>query len=154
MRTKRNDPARALVPTLFVGTCVLAVVMTIGKIMEIAAGTPKVGDMVVFTPSAVGPAGEDIRLLVHRQDRYGCVLDLATLQRSGGSLVVETEISTQERMFRVHWAGARTSADNGNCGKAADLIIDHRDVDLLALAAGGYGLGPKRSPVFIRSRTE
>jgi hypothetical protein len=82
-----------------------------------------------------------------RQDQFGCVLDLSVLRRSGGNLVVETEIGGNARNFGVHWAGGCTSDNTANCGGNVDLIIDRRDLDILALSAGGYGIGRKRMPL-------
>ena len=60
------------------------------------------------------------RLLVRRQDQFGCVLDLNVLRQSGGSLIVEIRPGNGASDFRVHWAGARTSDDPGNCGNDTD----------------------------------
>jgi hypothetical protein len=49
----------------------------------------------------------------------------------------------------VHWAGERTAADTGNCGNNADLILDERELDILALGAGGYGAERTRLPVAV-----
>ncbi len=108
---------------------------------------PHVGDIVSFAPSTDQQTGESIRLIVHRSGQFGCVLDLAVLRRSGGSLVVESQVA-EAGSFRVHWAGERTSSDTANCGPDADLILDGQEMDLLAAGAGGYGAEPKRLPTF------
>ena len=59
----------------------------------------------------------------------------------GGSLVVE---SLAEDGYRVHWAGIRTSRGSGDCGAARDLLISRPDLDQLASAAGGFGVGGTR----------
>jgi len=77
------------------------------------------------------------------------VLDLNVLRRSGGSLVVEGQVSETTGTFRVHWAGQRTSADTANCGEDAILILEKRELDILAMRAGGYGADQKRLPTFV-----
>ena len=88
-------------------------------------------------------------LIVQRQDQFGCVLDTGVLRQSGGSLVVEGQVIGTAGSFRVHWAGLETSAGAGNCGGDADLILDGRELDVLALHAGGYGSGIKRPPIVV-----
>ena len=98
---------------------------------------PLVGDIVAFTATPNGPTAAGTRVIVHRRDQFGCVLDVNVLRGSGGSLVIEGRIA-HSSSFHVHWAGPRTTADFGNCGTHADLVLDDRDLDALALAAGGY----------------
>jgi hypothetical protein len=150
MRGFDKHAARALLPAIVVTACGLAAIISVSTIADLEHASPHPGDILAFTPSAtIAPADQNTRLLVHRQDRYGCVLDLDVLRQSGGSLIVETEIGGDGRNFRVHWAGARTSADTGNCGSDADLIVDRHDLDVVALSAGGYGVGRKRMPIII-----
>jgi hypothetical protein len=104
---------------------------------------PAVGDIISFDTSHPAPLQTEVRLLVHRPDQFACILDLNTIRQDGGSLVVEARIPGDTSGFQLHWAGGRTSTDSADCGRNADLIVDHHDVDVLALAAGGYGVGPK-----------
>ncbi len=46
-------------------------------------------------------------------------------------------------VYRVHWAGLRTSSGSGDCGKAADLVLSRTDLQKLANTAGGFGIGPR-----------
>ena len=59
----------------------------------------------------------------------------------GGSLVVESRAKDD---YRVHWAGTRTSRGSGDCGAARDLLISRADLDQVAFAAGGFGVGGMR----------
>ena len=77
-------------------------------------------------------------------------LDLNVLQRSGGSLVVESQMIEAKGSFKVHWAGQRTAADSGNCGSNADLILSKRELRVLASAAGGYESNQQRDSFFIK----
>ena len=101
--------------------------------------TTYIGEIVSFIPSTNPPVQDGVRLIVHRRDQFGCILDLDVLRRSGGSLIVEGQVSEAVERYEVHWAGERTAADTGNCGKSADLILDGEQLDILATGAGGYG---------------
>jgi hypothetical protein len=68
------------------------------------------------------------------------MLDLATMQKSGGSLVLERRGSEPDRLYRAHWSGLRTSQDAEDCGSQADLVLSRTDIDTLATAAGGFGV--------------
>ena len=145
MRTSNNRTARALGPAIVAAASVLATAVALNVIVGLAYITPHVGDIVAFRPTQTAPF-EAARLIVHRPDQLGCVLDLNVLRRSGGSLVIETQTDTPGRTFRVHWAGPRTSDEPSNCGKEADLVVDRLDLDILSMSAGGYGVSPKPTP--------
>lgn len=145
MRQRNDTTIRILLPAaMALGFAVLAST----AVSAIAAMhlSPRIGDIVTFTPSQVQPIEDGNRLIVHRPDQFGCVLDLGTLNQSGGSLVVESEIAGSAGSFRVHWAGERTSTDTANCGEDADLILDRQALDLLAVSGGGYGADHKHLP--------
>jgi len=146
----RKKAAYLLRPMLIAVACLAAAAAGATTLTAITNINPGVGDIISFQPfSPFSPADESTRLVVHRRDQFGCVIDLNVVHESGGSLIVESRIGGSG--FRVHWAGPRTSVDIANCGPDADLIVDHRDLSVLALSAGGYGVGPKRNPVFVNS---
>jgi hypothetical protein len=60
----------------------------------------------------------------------------------GGSLVVE-ERSNDHRMYRVHWAGQRTTDGPSDCGSSADLMLSRPNLQLLINAIGGTGVERK-----------
>jgi hypothetical protein len=62
------------------------------------------------------------------------------MQKSGGSLVVETAQFKPGLLFRVHWAGKRTSSDRDDCGRSADLLLNGNQISALIFAAGGTGV--------------
>ncbi len=136
MRTRNRKATRALLPAIVAATCAIAASIALSPILGLARATPHIGDIIAFAPSADLPTDQDIHLLVQRPDQYGCVIDLAIIRQAVGSLVVETESGGGAKHFHLHWAGARTSADTGNCGGDADLIVDQQDLDILMLAAG------------------
>ncbi len=147
MRSTNKKSTRLLLPVTLAAVCLLTAVTTVSAIADLAGAMPHVGDIIAFPPSENEPAGQDMRLIVYRQDKFGCVLDLNVIRHSGGSLVVETQTSGDAASFRAHWAGQRTSADASNCGSDADLVVDHHDLDMLALSAGGFAVQPRRLPV-------
>ena len=147
MSSLNHNAVRAMRPAIVAVGCMLATATAVNAIVTMVRASPHVGDIVAFVPSAEAQSDETTRLVVHRQNRSECVLDLHVLRRSGGSMIVETESAAEQGGFAVHWAGARTSDDARNCGGNVDLAVDHRDLDILALAAGGYGVGRKRLPV-------
>jgi hypothetical protein len=55
-------------------------------------------------------------------------------------MVVETSQFEPNRIFRVHWAGVRTSKDHGDCGRSADLLLNSNQLAILIFAAGGTGV--------------
>jgi hypothetical protein len=143
---KRNT-ARAMRPAIVAAACLLTAAVAVNAIVALTHASPHLGDIVAFAPSATVPSGDGTRLVVRRKGQTDCVLDLAVLRRSGGSLVVDTEIVGDTGGFGAHWAGPRTSDAVGNCGGDAELLVDHTDLDILAMSAGGYGIGPKRMPI-------
>ena len=141
--------ARILLRILLGVGATLLTLTAMGAIAGMTHPSPCVGDIIAFTPSGAQPVADATRLIVHRPEQYGCMLDLGIMRQSGGSLVVESEIIGAAGSFRVHWAGARTGAGIADCGNDADLILDRRELDTLALHVGGYGAGTKRTPVML-----
>jgi len=127
------------------GLMTVATVLFIGSVVAqfdraFEVSNPRVGDIVMFHPGA--EPGDTPTLSVRTATGVGCQLDIPTIQRGGGSLIVESRLPNSDRPFRVHWAGARTHATaDANCGKSAELLLTGREMRLLAFAAGGYGVG-------------
>ncbi len=144
MRIRDNRIGGAVAPALLGVAAALAAAVGVTMISTAVRNNVKVGDIIAFEPSADAAPYTDSRIVVHRAGQFGCVLDLATIRQSGGSLVIESRLTGEGSNYRLHWAGQRTTADSGDCGHSADLIVDRSDLDSLALAAGGYGVGRKR----------
>ena len=62
---------------------------------------------------------------------------------NGGSLVVEGVEDKPSLQYRVHWAGSATAKTAGDCGGSANLLLSRTDLQRLANAAGGFGVGDK-----------
>ena len=68
------------------------------------------------------------------------MLDVRAMHAGGGSVVIEAREPRAGFGYLVHWAGGPSSNDGADCGTSADLLINIEDIELLAMAAGGYGL--------------
>jgi len=109
---------------------------------------PRVGDMIVFVPTA--PEADSWQLQVAtaavagRSEAAGpCVFDPNEMSANGGSLVIEARLEASPPKFQLHWAGTHTAKGKGDCGAAADLTLDRYDLQRLANAAGGFGVKPR-----------
>lgn len=71
----------------------------------------QIGDIIAFPATRV-PSVRTVSFAARRgivADSVSCILDVQTMQKSGGSMVVETSQFEPGRIFRVHWAGVRTA---------------------------------------------
>ena len=149
MRTVNEKMIRMLWPLIAGAGCMTVILTAIDAFNGLKQATPHVGDIVSFNASTVISAEDATRLTVRRSGQSGCVLAVNILRQSGGSLVVESQIAEAADRFRVHWAGARTTADSDDCGDRADLVLEGRELDILATVAGGYGAGQTRLPALM-----
>jgi len=106
---------------------------------------PGVGDMISFDPRAVMSEDLQPQTVLARNGERECVLDLSTLHKTGGSLVIEARVPGSPPRYQVHWAGKQSSADQYDCGASAELTLDSANLDMLAMAAGGWG--PRHRPL-------
>ena len=117
-------------------------------VLQLDEFRPRVGDIVTFKPGSqdsdvwemtipatvVSPAGALSQT---------CSMDPNVMAEQGGSLVVEGRTDTPGASYRVHWAGAQTAATSASCGSSANLSVSRTDLQRLANAAGGFGVGDK-----------
>ncbi len=155
---RANDSKSTGVGSVLLGIVAIALagtVGTIGLIHQVGELGPKVGDIVSFDP--LDPISRDMHArltAVPADDRPGvaCVLDVQAMHANGGSLIIEAREPGSSFAYRVHWAGARSSNDGANCGSSADLRVNLEDIEVLAMAAGGYGVpASKRAGVLWHS---
>lgn len=125
---------------------VMAVVIAVGILLLgllrlVDKRTPQPGDIIAFpakrVSSLITPSFAAKRAIA--PDSMSCILDVQTIQKSGGSLVVETS-QLNPGTFRVHWAGVRTSNNHDDCGRSADLVLNGNQIAVLIFAAGGIGV--------------
>jgi hypothetical protein len=141
-----DDKSHGLLPAALLAVVVaLAGLAGAVKIARTAVNFgPAVGDIVQFDPKGYLPLDIHTKVEATRADTSACVLDLESIHRHGGSLIVEQRYPANgTARYRVHWAGEQSAEDAANCGGDADLMLDDSNLDLLAMAAGGWGVGHK-----------
>jgi hypothetical protein len=144
MRTHDEKSSGLFGPLLLAGAAaLLSFLGAINLARAVAEMGPKVGDVLDFRPDHGLAVDMDAHLAVSRVDQSTCQIDVTTIRRSGGSLVVEQRRPGTPHVYQAHWSGLRTSGDNGDCGTSADLLLKDTDMEVLSMAAGGYGVGHK-----------
>ena len=117
-------------------------------VLQLDEFRPKVGDIVAFKPGSqdtdmwqmtipatlVSSTGEPVSV---------CSLDPNVMAEKGGSLIVEGRRDVPTLLYRIHWAGMSTTKAGANCGTSAELLVSRTDLQRLANAAGGFGVGDK-----------
>ena len=115
-------------------------------VLQLDEFRPKVGDIVAFR---AGSQDTDMwqmsvpATLVAGASGAACALDPNVIAQKGGSLIVEGRQEEPSVGYLVHWAGSETAAASGNCGASANLLVSRTDLQRLANAAGGFGVGDK-----------
>ncbi len=141
-----DDKSTGLIPaTLLAVVVALVGLASAVKIARTAVDLgPAVGDIVQFDPKSYLPTDMHTQVAATRADASGCTLDIEAIHRAGGSLVVEQRYHAgQSPRYQVHWAGRRSAEGAADCGREADLMLDDSNLDLLAMAAGGWGVTHK-----------
>jgi hypothetical protein len=145
------DPALGgtLILSLVAGA-LLTVTTGLAAMVELEQLGPSVGGIIVFKPdnaaterwsvtaTVVEPA--DVGLSGQASGRH-CVLSPNVMAVRGGSLVVEARRLSRPPVYRVHWAGGQTDGAQGDCGSAADLVLERTELMRLANVAGGFNSG-------------
>ena len=141
-----NDSNSSGLGSVLLGIAAIALagmVGTIGLIHQVGELGPKVGDIVAFDPLDSISRDMHARLTAMSaggQSGVACVLDVRAMHAGGGSMIIEAREPRTSFGYRVHWAGARSSNDGADCGSSADLLVNLEDIEVLAMAAGGYGV--------------
>ena len=131
--------------TVLLGVAAIAlasVAGTIGMVRAIGDLGPKLGDIVAFDPAETMSSDMKAQvpaIPVDSRPGVGCVLDVQAMHAGGGSVIIEERLAPTGYGIRVHWAGARSAAGRSNCGSSADLLVNQDDIEVLAMAAGGFG---------------
>jgi hypothetical protein len=118
-------------------------------VLQLDEFRPKVGDIVVFKPGSQDPDMWQLTIpgtLLSQTGSPGrpCSMDPNIMATTGGSLVVESRQTDPSLQYVVHWIGAQTAAtENGSCGADATVRVSRTDLQRLANAAGGFGIGDK-----------
>ncbi len=125
-----------------VGVITVGILLTAGLSWLADSLGPQAGDIITFVATRAPSVSTGVITAgrAATSGRTSCILDEQTMQRSGGSLVVESARFAPKRTFQVHWAGARTSNGPDDCGSSADLLMNIDEVAALIFAAGGKGV--------------
>ena len=139
MRAGRQSSSGLAVTFGWCVVALLSVSSVLGMVNRSEFG-PHVGDIISFAPAPDAPSDVSARIMVARAGGGACSLDFGLIQQGGGSLVIEARRPDLAQPYQAHWAGPGDS----DCGRSADLLVSDSDMSLLAIAAGGYGVGGKR----------
>jgi hypothetical protein len=117
-------------------------------VLQLDEFRPKMGDIVAFKPGSQDTDMWQMTIPAALVSANGspagtCTLDPNVMAEKGGSLVVEGLRQSPSLTYTLHWAGTRTSSGNANCGASAELSVSRTDLQRLANAAGGFGVGDK-----------
>jgi hypothetical protein len=155
---RSNHLVPLVVGVVLVGMAALSGALSLAGPVRVSG--PAVGDIVAFDANLGVPEDLPGRLSVVRADGTPCQLDLQVMQRVHGSLIVDAATSGvatggSPPSFRLHWTGAHSSLDAGDCGATAEIVASDRVMAALLVATGGVGVGPgKRAlPVYLLGHT-
>jgi hypothetical protein len=140
--------------TLVAGA-LLTVTTGLAAMVELEQFGPGVGGIIVFRPDTAATERWSVSATVVEPARLGlpwaasnslCVLSPNVMAVRGGSLVVEARRLSRPPVYRVHWAGGHTAGGHtdgtpGDCGTAADLVLERTELMRLANVAGGFNSG-------------
>jgi hypothetical protein len=117
-------------------------------VLQLDEFRPRLGDIVAFKPGSQDTDLWQMTIPATIAPAPGaaaetCTLDANVIAEHGGSLVVEGVQETPVLQYTIHWSGLRTADNSGNCGASADLTLSRTDLQRLANAAGGFGVGNK-----------
>jgi hypothetical protein len=148
-QTPEGTPLAAWLPVLAAMAIMVTGCLSTFLVLQLDEFRPKVGDIVAFRPGSQDTDMWQMTIPANRVSATGspvaqCSLDPNVMAEKGGSLVVEGRQDVPSLQYRVHWAGSETTAQTpSNCGETADLLVSRTDLQRLANAAGGFGVGDK-----------
>jgi hypothetical protein len=136
-RAHADDTLWTVVLTLVAGA-LLALATGLCAFTELEQFGPSLGNIVVFHPTAGATEWWHIEAKIADAPGRSCVMSPAVMGIEGGSLIIEARQLSSPPVYRVHWAGRRTSTGASDCGTSADLVLSRSDLMRLADVAGGF----------------
>lgn len=132
---KSHDLLHALATLSVLATIITMSVVSMLRIVD--HFRPRVGDILAFdSAKKVSPDSEPrITALATGSPSGSCVLDVAIMRKSDGSLIIEATRPGPIYIYRVHWAGGPTSDALTSCGVAANLLLSEVQITSLKMAA-------------------
>ncbi len=126
---------RRLLPIAVGAGCMITLLSAMDAVSAWRSRGLAIGNIIAFKATGrAAPQGMP-HLVVETADGGQCAIDLAILQRAGGSLLIEGRAPKALERFVVHWVGHRTAADDRDCGPERILIVDRQQLDVMGLAA-------------------
>ena len=146
--TPKGSPLAAWLPVLAAMAIMVTGCLSTFLVLQLDEFRPKVGDIVAFKPASQDTDMWQMIIPATLVSAMGspvaeCSLDPNVMADKGGSLIVEGLQDAPSIQYRVHWAGSETARTNGDCGGSANLLVSRTDLQRLANAAGGFGVGDK-----------
>jgi hypothetical protein len=144
------DPALGTVILTLAAGALLTVTTGLAAMVELEQFGPAIGGIIVFRPDIAATERWSVSATIAEPARLGlpgeaigrhCVLSPNVMAVRGGSLVVEARRLSRPPVYRVHWAGGHTDSSLGDCGTAADLVLERTELMRLANVAGGFNSG-------------
>lgn len=144
----QGTPWAAWLPVLVAMAIMVTGCLSTFLVLQLDEFRPKVGDIVAFKPGSQDTDLWQMTIPATLVSATGtpvseCSLDPNVIAEKGGSLVVEGLQDRPSLQYRLHWAGTGTARSGGNCGSSANLLVSRTDLQRLANAAGGFGVGDK-----------
>jgi hypothetical protein len=130
---KSNDPFVTMA-TLGV-IAMIAATSVLGMLRLADRFRPQVGDIVTFNAGKKVSPDSEPRIAVILPSAASCILDVRTMRKSNGSLIIEATASDPTVSYHVHWAGGPTSATETSCGVSANLSLSEVQFISLKIAA-------------------
>jgi hypothetical protein len=146
--TPKGTSLAAWLPVLAAMAIMVTGCLSTFLVLQLDEFRPKVGDIVAFKPASQDTDMWQMTIPATLVSAMGsalaeCSLDPNVMADKGGSLIVEGLEDAPSVQYRVHWAGSETARTNGDCGASANLLVSRTDLQRLANAAGGFGVGDK-----------
>ena len=146
--TSHGTSLAAWLPVLAAMAIMVTGCLSTFLVLQLDEFRPKIGDIVVFKPGSQDADMWQMTIPATMVSAMGspvgeCALDPNMMATDGGSLVVESRQMEPSLQYVIHWAGASTAKSAGNCGSDVNLMVSRTDLQRLANAAGGFGIGEK-----------
>jgi hypothetical protein len=144
----RETSLATWLPVLAATAIMVAGCLSTFLVLELDEFRPKIGDIVVFRPASQDSDMWQVSVPATSVHAFSepvteCSLEPNVMATNGGSLVVEGLQDEPSLRYRIHWAGSETAHADRDCGASANLLISRTDLQRLANAAGGFGIGNK-----------
>lgn len=150
---QQHDTRNSTHPTAWIPVAAALAVMITGClstffVLQLDTFRPHLGDIVVFSPGSQDADMWEMKVPATLVSTSGkpegaCTMDPNVIATDGGSMIVEGVRETPALSYQVHWAGIHTDGTAADCGANANLLVSRTDLQRLANAAGGFGVGEK-----------